>query len=283
MENILDKLGFHEKWHLTNSNRKKCMYSINEPIIDYILEKLNINNGFFVEFGAWDGVNLSNCRKLYETGWTGMYIEADIIKYSELEKNYKNNNKIITVNSFVDEKDNSLDKILKKHNINHVDFCSIDIDGLDLNVFNAIENIYPTIICIEGGQVLFPTDENRVSVDVQQDNITQSLYNYINDFKKKNYRILCAYQDIFFVKEEYYNLFNVSNNIYEIYINGLFALPRIPWLYERKNQYNIKNDILDYIISNTNNVNIKDRNLWIKNNQDNLVQIEQYLRNKYIN
>ncbi len=101
--------------------------------------------------------------------------------------------------------------------------------------------------------------------------------------KKKNYRILCAYQDIFFVKEEYYNLFNVSNNIYEIYINGLFALPRIPWLYERKNQYNIKNDILDYIISNTNNVNIKDRNLWIKNNQDNLVQIEQYLRNKYIN
>ena len=99
--------------------------------------------------------------------------------------------------------------------------------------------------------------------------------------KKKNYRLLCAYQDIFFVKEEYYNLFNVSNNIYEIYINGLFALPRIPWLYEKKEQYNIKNDILDYIISNTNNKNIKKRNLWVIDNENKLSEIELYLRNKY--
>lgn len=281
MQNILDQLGYHEKWHLSNSSRKRCMYSINEPIIDYMLEKLNIHDGFFVEFGAWDGINLSNCRKLYETGWRGMYIEADIDKFIELKKNYKDINKIITVNSFVDENDNKLDNILKEHDINHVDFCSIDIDGLDLNVFNAIEKIYPTIICIEGGQVLFPTDRVKVSVDIQKDNVTQSLYNYMSDFQKKNYRLLCAYQDIFFVKEEYYNLFNVSNNIYEIYINGLFALPRIPWLYEKKEQYNIKNDILDYIISNTNNKNIKNRNLWVIDNENKLSEIELYLRNKY--
>tara|TARA_B100001094_G_scaffold36448_1_gene30578 strand:- start:1281 stop:2129 length:849 start_codon:yes stop_codon:yes gene_type:complete len=281
MQNILDKLGYHEKWHLSNSSRKRCMYSINEPIIDHILEKLNIDDGFFVEFGAWDGINLSNCRKLYEIGWRGMYIEADINKFIELNKNYENNNKIITVNSFVDENENTLDKILKEHNINHVDFCSIDIDGLDLNVFNAIKKIYPTIICIEGGQVLFPTDRNKVSVDIQKDNVTQSLYNYMWDFQKKKYRLLCAYQDIFFVKEEYYNLFNVSNNIYEIYINGLFALPRIPWLYEKKEQYNIKNDILDYIISNTNNKNIRNRKLWVIDNENKLSEIELYLRNKY--
>ena len=40
-ENILNKLGYHEKWHLKSSQRKKCVYSNNEPIIEYILNKIN--------------------------------------------------------------------------------------------------------------------------------------------------------------------------------------------------------------------------------------------------
>jgi hypothetical protein len=38
-QNILNKLGYHEKWHLKSCNRKRCIYSINEPIIDFIFEK----------------------------------------------------------------------------------------------------------------------------------------------------------------------------------------------------------------------------------------------------
>lgn len=283
MENILDKLGYHYKWHLKTSQRKHCVYSINEPIIDYIFDKIKINNGFFVEFGAWDGIHLSNCRKLFDEGWGGMFIEADKEKFKELELNYKNQEKIITVNSFVNETENRLDILLKKNNIEHVDFCSIDIDGLDLNIFNAIQDIFPTLICIEGGQVLFPTVKDKISHDIQRDNVTQSLFNYIEDFEKKGYKILCAYQDIFFIKEEYYKLFNVSDNIFELYINGLFCLPRIPWLYEKMQQYNIENEILDYIINNTNNKNIKNRNKWIEDNENNLIEIEKYLKKKYLN
>ena len=93
MENILDKLGYHEKWH-AKKDRKECVYSINEPIIDYILEKMNIKKGFFVEFGGWDGIYLSNCRKLFDEGWSGMFIEADSNKFEELKNNYKNDNNI---------------------------------------------------------------------------------------------------------------------------------------------------------------------------------------------
>ena len=114
MENILNRLGYHEKWHLKNDNRQECIYSINEPIIEYIFDKLNINKGVFVEFGAWDGIVLSNCRKLYDNGWSGMFIEADNNKFKELKRNYQNNEKIITVNSFVDTDKNKLDIILKK-------------------------------------------------------------------------------------------------------------------------------------------------------------------------
>jgi len=282
MENILDRLGHHDKWHLKQNNRTETVYSINEPIIDYIFEKININDGFFVEFGAWDGIHLSNCRKLYDNGWCGMFIEADKEKFKELELNYKNEEKIITVNSFVDTNKNKLDNILESNGINSVDFCSIDIDGLDLNIFNSIEKILPTLVCIEGGQVLFPTKKLKVDEKIQSDNVTQSLYNYIIDFEKKGYKILCAYQDIFFIKEEYYKLFNVSENIFELYINGLFCLPRIPWLYEKKKQYNIKNEILDYIINNTNNINIMNRNIWVKDNYNKFNTIKNQLIENYI-
>lgn len=280
--NILDRLGYHEKWHLKNSNRKNCIYSINEPIIEHIMNKINIKKGFFVEFGAWDGIILSNCRKLFDEGWCGMFIEADKQKFKELENNYKDNKKIITVNSFVDKNDNCLDNILKNNNIDKVDFCSIDIDGLDLNIFNSIQNIFPTVVCIEGGQVLFPTEKNRISEDIQKDNVTQSLYNYIKDFENKGYKILCSYQDIFFINKEYFNLFNVTTNIYELYIDGLFCLPRIPWLYEKKEEYKISNEILDYIISKTDNKNIKNRKLWVQDNSDKLIQIEKELKMKYL-
>ena len=281
MKNILDKLGFHEKWHLSTSDRRRCLYSINEPIIDYIFEKIKIDNGFFVEFGAWDGIHLSNCRKLYNDGWSGMFIENDSNKFKQLKKNYEHDEKIITINSFVDTDENRLDIILN-NKLNNVDFCSIDIDGLDLNIFNAIEDIFPTVVCIEGGQVLFPNEKLKIDTKIQSENVTQSLYNYINDFEEKGYKILCAYQDIFFIKEEFYNLFNVSSNINEIYITGLFALPRIPWLYEKKQQYNIKNDILDYIISNTDNTNIRNRNRWVKDNYNKFEDIKKTLISDYV-
>lgn len=279
---ILDKLGYHDKWHLPNSSRMSCSYSINEPIIEYILNTIDIKEGFFIEFGAWDGIVLSNCRKLYENNWSGMFIEADSNKFIDLHNNYKEEEKIIIVNSMIDTDKNKLDTILNKYNIIQVDFCSIDIDGLDLNIFNSMEEILPTIICIEGGQVLFPMEKEKVNLEIQKDNVTQSLYNYITDFEKKGYRILCAYQDIFFVKEKYYNLFSVSQNIYEIYLDGLFNLPRIPWLYEKAQQYQIQNDILEYIILRTNNKNIKNRKIWLRDNYNMLQKIEKELRIKYI-
>jgi hypothetical protein len=279
--NILNFLGYHEKWHLKHSNREQCKYSINEPIIEYILNTMSITKGTFVEFGAWDGILLSNCRKLYEKHWNGVFIEADHDKYKELQKNYADDEHVTTILSFVDDSANNLDHILIKNNINDVDFLSIDIDGLDLNVFNAMDKIKPKLICIEGGQVLFPTDTTRVETHIQADNVTQSLVNYINDFKKKGYRLLCAYQDIFFVQEEYYSLFNVSENVFENYLNGIFALPRIPWLYEKQKQYNITNEIVDYIIKNTNNSNITQRNKWVKDNESVLKSIETKLREKY--
>jgi hypothetical protein len=269
---LLNNLGFHEKWHKGKEDFRKSMkYSINEDIIDTILKTIKIENGFFLEFGAWDGIVLSNTRFLFERNWKGMYIEGDKEKYKELVDNYKNTD-VILENIYLDNDKNNIEKILQKHNINHIDYCSIDVDGIDLNLFENFNKILPTVVCIEGGQVLFPLDKNIVPLNIQKDNVTQSLYNYNKLFNQKGYVLLCAYQDIFFIKKEYAHLFEINNNLIEHYLNGLKHLPRISWIYEKARQYNIKNEIIEYIIGKTNNKNIKNRNLWVNDNYE-IIQI----------
>ena len=119
---------------------------------------------------------------------------------------------------------------------------------------------------------MIPLDKNIVPLNIQKDNVTQSLYTYNKVFNQKGYVLLCAYQDIFFIKKEYAHLFEINNNLIEHYLNGLKHLPRIPWIYEKAKQYNIKNEIIEYIISKTNNKNIKNRNLWVNDNYE-IIQI----------
>ena len=57
--------------------------------VNCLLKKKNINNGLFVEFGAWDGVHLSNCKLLADNGWNGFFIEAEFNRYKSLLSNYQ--------------------------------------------------------------------------------------------------------------------------------------------------------------------------------------------------
>ena len=142
----------------------------NDGIIEKIFEILNIKNGLFVEFGAWDGIKGSNCRKLWEEGWNGIFIEADPNKYDSLEKNYKDQEKIKCIKSVVDFHNNLFDDIVKSHVDDKIDFCSIDIDGLDVEVFETFKDFLPTVVCIEGGQMLDVAHE-RLPPEICQHNI----------------------------------------------------------------------------------------------------------------
>ena len=58
-----------------------------DGIIGEICRRLGIAAGWFVEFGAWDGKNLSNCYNLVaHHGWSGVFIEGNPQKYEDLLK-----------------------------------------------------------------------------------------------------------------------------------------------------------------------------------------------------
>ena len=232
-----------------------------------------------MEFGAWDGINLSNARLLFENNWNGMFIEGDKTKFEDLRNNYSNTN-ILVENIYLDDQQNNINEVLKNNKIRHIDFCSIDVDGMDLRLFKTFKEVLPTVVCIEGAQVLQPLFEGTISFEIERDNVTQSLYKYNQIFTKMGYRLLFSYQDCFFIREEYFHLFSVSNNLTELYLDGLETLPRIPWLFEKGKKHLIKNEIIEYIIKKTNNENIDDRNLWVRQNKDSLSVAFDELRKK---
>ena len=61
-----------------------------DKIIEQFFQKYPPTNKIFVDVGAFDGVNYSNVRRLYETyGWTGLCIEPVEKNYKLLVKSYK--------------------------------------------------------------------------------------------------------------------------------------------------------------------------------------------------
>ena len=72
-----------------------------DGILQEIFKKLDIEKGFFCEFGAWDGVYLSNCRKLVEEGWAGVFIEGNEKKFKDLSLRYQSFSGIHCISAFV--------------------------------------------------------------------------------------------------------------------------------------------------------------------------------------
>lgn len=123
-----------------------------DGVVAKAFEILGIYTGYCVEFGAWDGVYLSNSRRWLETPrFGGCLIEADGGRFQQLTNLYRARQDITTVNSMVDiQGENSLDNILARAGAPvDLDFLSIDIDSDDYHVWNSLQVFKPKLVLIE--------------------------------------------------------------------------------------------------------------------------------------
>lgn len=123
---------------------------------DGILAKLFGDvRGFCVEFGASDGLYMSNTANLIRNhGWRGVLIEGAPNKFAALQQNYpaakwnvRNLPHVIGL-----EGEYTLDRILAREaplTPKEFELLSIDIDGCDYHVWEGIKDYRPKVVVVE--------------------------------------------------------------------------------------------------------------------------------------
>jgi hypothetical protein len=135
-----------------------------DGIVEWIFSRLPPGNKTCVEFGAWDGRNLSNTFNLVaHHGWKAIYIEADPNKFPALTTTAAAYPAITPVCSLVSAAgETALDNILARHAApEEFDILSIDIDGNDYDVWEASVKYRPRLVIVEFNPT-FPADFDYV-------------------------------------------------------------------------------------------------------------------------
>ena len=125
-----------------------------DGVVEKIVSHLGLEGGTAVEFGAWDGVHLSNTALLRERGWTTVLIEGDSAKIPQLRK-LENTRTVVIEAMVMPEGESSLDRLLDDAAVPEVDFVSIDIDGDDIHILETLKR-RPKVICIEFNPTIPP-------------------------------------------------------------------------------------------------------------------------------
>lgn len=190
-----------------------------DGIIEKIFDLIGNQNKWFVEFGAYDGLENCNSHTLAtQKDWQGVFIEGDHSRYCLLEKTYNDHEGTHLVHTFVGEGAGQmpLDTILSDYDIPHdFDLVSIDIDGNDWHVWKGLTNYRPRIVIIEFN----PTISNDIVFIQQNVKMVQqgnSLLAFIQLGKEKGYELICVTQyNAFFVVKEEYAAFKIDDNSIE--------------------------------------------------------------------
>lgn len=140
-------------------NNPKCLerhgfkvYSQNDEdgIIEEIFNRIGETNKTFVEFGVQNGLE-SNGHYLLHKGWSGLWIEGNETYVNEIGARFYpvlKDNRLKCVNAFI-TKDNINFHIAGSGMVGEIDLLSIDIDGNDYYVWEAVNVIRPRVVVIE--------------------------------------------------------------------------------------------------------------------------------------
>lgn len=197
-----------------------------DGILAEIFRRLNIRNGLFIEFGAWDGIYLSNSRWLYEQGWRGVWIEGNKKKFDRLSEFY--GNKTVNILGKVGAPSFGLDgqtvsELLTDHAVNGEDvtFLSIDVDGPDLDIFEDC-GIRPPVVLIEGGANFNPEIKTRLPSQISW-KFQQPLQVIRDVAKATGYEVVCWCQDAYLVRTDLAGDFTKFSTL-SLYRDGFFFM-----------------------------------------------------------
>jgi len=125
-----------------------------DGIVEEIFRRLTPSiqlNYWCIEFGAWDGVRMSNtCNLIRHNGWHGVLIEGDRRRADSIARNLAGSHVLPICQQIGFTTPNTLEEVIAHSGCpSDCDFLSIDIDGCDIHILATLRQLQPKVICIE--------------------------------------------------------------------------------------------------------------------------------------
>ena len=166
-----------------------------DGVLEKLFEIVGTTNRFVAEFGAGDGVYLSNARSLILQGWSACLIEGDPAKVDRAVRTYIDVFPRVRIAGAYILPSNIEERLLACDTPAAPDLMAIDLDGNDYYVWEAITKIRPRVLMMEYN-ASFPPPAKRV-VKYHPDNFWDlsdyfgaSLQSLVDLNKQKGYELI---------------------------------------------------------------------------------------------
>jgi len=217
-----------------------------DGVLDKIFELIGTTNKYFVEFGSsGNDSGMGNTAQLRKKGFDGLLMDGSERPYNQDVDGKKYDVKIEFVSS------SNINELFAKYNVpEEFDFLSIDIDGQDFHVWNAINQKYkPRVVAIEMNYHIEPgLDKVMIKYDNYQWDCSQFCGASVTALKKlgnaKGYSLVATcMSDAIFVRND---LLCRDNKILFMNINNEFELIKLNTDVENENvKQNVNRDFRD--------------------------------------
>ncbi len=126
-----------------------------DGVLAEILARIGVGERFFVEFGVESGREGSCVYLADVAGWQGLFMDCDDDFFTELERKYRAEDRVRTARAMITPE--NVQELFTASGVPaELDVLSIDVDGADYWIWEAIEAYRPRVVVIEYNSALDP-------------------------------------------------------------------------------------------------------------------------------
>jgi len=205
---------------LSKCERRVFSQNGEDGVIEKVFEVIQPTSRFAIEFGAGDGVKMSNMRNLIlNHGWRSLMIEGDHALAASCQQTYRGTPGVTCLEHWVYP--GNVEFLFEENGVpQDLDLLVIDIDGFDYWVWKVIYEYRPKLVMIEINGTFAPPIKAIVEYNpflywdgsFYHGASLQSMYEL---GKRKGYELVYVEKqgaNAFFVDRKYYPRFGLKDN-----------------------------------------------------------------------
>ena len=149
VKDVLSAAKYQDLKRVTQCGYKVYSQNDEDGIIQEIFKRIGCKAKTFVEFGVENGLE-NNTLKLLLEGWSGLWLEGSGEHVASIQKKFPDvisEGRLSIKQAFID-KDN-INDLIQPHYEGDLDLLSIDIDGNDIYILQALTVVKPRVIIVE--------------------------------------------------------------------------------------------------------------------------------------